>query len=384
MNDSRVAELLDDLIPRYDGCAGDWRRVTGSARRPRRIVALGAAALAVGTLALVWPFASDSPSLLERARAAIGSGPVLHAVLRGDGGGTLVDLATGERTAVREEKEIWFDTTTRRTHTIERLGGVVQNETVATSQKPAVELTALGREYRQALVDGSARIAGDGEVDGEPVTWVTIRSELLPDVADGKNHEWAQQVAVSMRSYRPVALRETRDGATGQGTMQRVLELQMLPRAAADFTASRASRDATAFSRQRAEIAPADAAAVLGTAPLWLGRGGLTAVYRETTAVGRPTIDRRSNGVVRVTAPTQWRDAQTSVVFAYGDVTLTDSTSVSASRRGIGGYVPPPGSVFLVGARLGYLQRDGLQIAVEAASEQDVLAAARALTPLLG
>jgi hypothetical protein len=129
MNDSGTANLLDALTPSYDDRTGDWQRVVadahaGSLSRDRgwsvRAAVALAAVAAVAFLVLAWPFAQDQPGLLERARAAIGDGQVLHVVLRGEWGGTLVNLTTSERTPVYGENEVWFDTESGQTHTIER------------------------------------------------------------------------------------------------------------------------------------------------------------------------------------------------------------------------------------------------------------------------
>jgi hypothetical protein len=449
MTDTNLAELLDELTPSYDDRPGDWERVAAAARETRRgripystrlrLGILVAALATVATLVLAWPFASDHGSVLDRALAAVGDGPVLHVVLRGEWGGTLVDLNNGARKPIYGDNEIWFDSETGQTHSIGRLGGVVQDEEVSKPKKPAAELAALGREYRQALESGTARVGGEETIGGESVVWVTIHSELLPDVADGKDHEWAQQVAVSKETFKPVALRETRDGQPGPGTLQRVLELQLLPRGEGDFTASRPSRNGTAFSQGRKPIALEQASAVLGRTPLWLGRAydglPLAHVYRETTSVGHQqrvrltgakaegaikcskqsagggdcfralglgSVEVRPDGVFATQGPIEWSDEQDGVVFYYGAVgddpsasradsipmfdkpylTVTETTQPSPFRRGAGSYVPPEGSVFIAaGERTGFLQRDGIQIGIDAGSEGGVIAAARALVP---
>ncbi len=451
MTDTRIAALLDELTPSYDDRVGDWEHVATDAQPAtrRRIlfstrVRLGvlvAAIVAAAGLALAWPFDNQHASVLDRALAAVGDGPVLHVVLRGEWGGMLVDLSSGERKPVYGDNEVWYDSETGRTHMIERLGGVVQGEEVYQPKKAAAELAALGRTYRQALESGTARVTGEGTIDGEPVVWITIHSELLPDVADGKDHEWAQQVAVSKRTFKPVALRETRDGQPGPGTQQRVLELQLLARTDGDFTASRPSREGTAFKQGRERISLEQAPAVLGGTPLWLGRDydglPLARVYRETTSVGHQqrvrltgpqaaaaikcseqragggdcfralgltsSVEVRQDGVFTTRGPIEWSDEQSSVVFFYGTVgddpstypedsiplfdkryvTVTESTQASPFRRGAGSYVPPESSVFIAaGGRTGFLQRDGIQIGIDAGSESAVLGAARALTPM--
>lgn len=47
-----------------------------------------------------------------------------------------------------------------------------------------------------------------------------------------------------------------------------------------------------------------------------------------------------------------------------------------------GGYVPPEGSMLLVGKRAGFLAIDGVYVGIAASSEELVLSAARALEPM--
>jgi hypothetical protein len=64
-------------------------------------------------------------------------------------------------------------------------------------------------------------------------------------------------------------------------------------------------------------------------------------------------------------------------------VAVGESTRVSPFRRGAGSYVPPEESIFIgAGGNSGYLQRDGLQIGIDAGSESAILKAARALAPM--
>jgi hypothetical protein len=456
MSEARIAELLDELTPRYDDRVGDWERVatTAASRRGRRIAPLwlvrlgfvAAAVAAAGTLVLAWPFHANEGGILDRARAAIGEGPVLHVVLRGEWGGTLVELGSGERSPVYGEDEVWYDTQGGSVHTIERLGGVVQHEELSKPRQTPADLAALGREYKQALEEGTARISGESTIDGEPVAWITIHSELLPDVADGKDHEWAQRVAVSRRTFKPVALRETRDGEPGQGTEQRVLDLQLLPAGAGDFTAPPdLSLNGMGGRLGRVPIALEQVGATLGRTPLWLGReyAGLPLgqVDRETMSIGRQTevrlsgakaaaairctkarhepggagacfralglssVSVRPDGVFTSQGPIVWNDKQTSVVLFYGTVgddpstfredtvplfdrpyvTVSESTQASTLRRGAGSYVPPAGSVFIAaGGAIGVLHLDGIHVTIDASGEQAILAATRALKAMPG
>src|SRR5438874_1141798 len=116
MNESRLAELLDELMPSYDDRQGDWKAVATAAgrRRHRRAgVSIALALVVAVALALAWPFHAQHGGFFDRALAAVGDGPVLHVVLRGDWGGTLVDLRTGERKPVYGDDEYWYDTETQ-------------------------------------------------------------------------------------------------------------------------------------------------------------------------------------------------------------------------------------------------------------------------------
>jgi hypothetical protein len=445
-----VKDLIEQMEPAPD-VRGDWDAVmrdAGARRRPtflRPITGVAVAAAAIFALALAQPWDGDRPTFLERALAAVDDGPVLHVVLRGEWGGTLVDLETGSRAPVYGENEIWYDFERGLMHAAIKLGGVVEHEEITEPREPPPDVAALGRQYRQALETGSARIAGDDTLAGEPVTWVTIRSEDLPDVADGKLHRWAEEIAISRETYKPVALRQTRDGVRGPGTLQRVIDLEMLPADQGDFSASETlSLDGTVFFEGRAGIALEQAAGALGRTPLWLGpehRGlGLTASFRTTRktgrqarievtgaaaqeakrcselegeergecirAIGRHPLEVRPEGVFTRGA-TVWDDEETGLQLFYGtvgdepstyrkedDVPLLDRPHVAITetihrspiRRGVSRYVPPEGSVFVQAGRqrLGLLQVSGVYVAIDASSEELMLSAARSLEPMTG
>jgi hypothetical protein len=446
VTDTHIADLLEELTPTYDDRRGDWERVATSARGRRAhrsapwwLMRLGFAAAAIAvaaTLVLAWPSHGNQGGLLDRALAAIGEGPVLHVVLRGEWGGTLVDLKSGKRSAVHGENEIWYDTMRGRVHLVSRLGGAVQHEELYEPKQPPADLAALGREYKHALESGTARISGEATIDGVPVVWVTIHSEMLPDVADGKDHEWAQQVAVSRRTFKPIALRETRDGEPGPETGQLVRKLEFLPAGGGDFSASKdRSVEGTAFKQGREPITPEQARATLGRTPLWLGREyrglPLAQAYRETTSTGRrhevrvtgpiaaaamkcrdlrgakggdciralgvAPIEIRPDGVFTSEGPIVWTEEQSALVLFYGSVgddpstaqgqpiPLFDRPHVSVTEtpqpwpfgRGAWSYLPPAGSVFVAaGGRSGVLQIDGIHVTIEASNENAILAAA--------
>jgi hypothetical protein len=449
MQDMR--DVVERLEPIPDE-RGDWGAVIRDARPRRRPVLVGSvagvvvAAAALFALTLFEPWEGERQTLLERALAAVDDGPVLHVVLRGEWGGTLVDLKTGERTPVHGENETWYDPERELVHTISRLGDTVQHESLYDPGKAPPELVALGRDYRPALQSGSARVAGEDVIDGRPVTWITYRRELLPDSSDNKFHEWTQQVAVSKETFKPVAMRDTRDGKPGPGTLTRVIALEMLAAGEGDFTVEpRRVLDNVAFSEGRERITLDQAAEVLGRRPVWLGseHSGLPLSYvsrkfvrtgrqsetlvtgpaaedaktcaramrrgrarLETPACERMRSRRRGFGIrgdkVYEFGPIQWREEHTGVALFYGTagddpstyhedfvplgdhphVTITQSTQQWPFPRG-GTYDPPAGAIFLAaGERNATFRADGLYVDIEASSEELILSAARALEPM--
>jgi hypothetical protein len=444
-----LREALDRMEPpRAD--TGDWEAVLrdADARRTRRlarpVAAVTAAAAALFALALFQPWEAENPTVLERALAAVGAGPVLHVVLRGEWGGTRVDLETGERQPVHGENEIWYDSERGVVHHTSRLGGIVQYEEVYEPRKPPPELVALGRDYRQALQSGTARVAGEGIVDGIAVFWITIRSSRDLDVADGRLHDWRQQVAVSRETFEPVSLRDTLDGEPGPlGTRQRVLELELLPSGQGDFTASEVETLRGKIFKEGREPVPLEQAEeTLGRTPLWLGSEHeglpLAQAFRRTTATGdRPRI-RLTGRIAREAekcselsgeeagrcyralghrgsvevgpdgvfthGPPVWEEEQIGLQLFYGSVgddpstyrtdvvaryderyvALTQTAHRSPFRRGVGDYVPPEGWVFIAASgRMGALQvKGGLHVTIEASSAELILSAARALEPM--
>lgn len=394
--DGRIVAALDAASPRLDGEAGDWQEVLRDAARrrsrgwARRAGLLAAAATAVLALLLAWPFGgAERGGVLDQALAAVGDGPVLHIVREGSWGGELVDLRTGERTRVPGITETWYDAERNFVRGVSRLGGVVQSDETFRARRGANELAALGVRYRAALEAGTARVFGEGTVEGEPVLWIVVRREDLPDVADRKNHAWTQQVAISKATYEPVATRETRDGVEGPGTRQLVRTLEYVSRDAADFgQVVDGARSARAMYFNPGFAGPAlslaDAREVLGQAPVWAGR--------QLGELPLARIGKEQMG--RYDPQTRTRDGIEGAVFVYGRldvrqgdtqfdgpyVVVRQTTSSPLEYAAGNQFLPPPGKAF-VGPNSALLRKEGLYVRVEASSAELALAAARALKP---
>jgi hypothetical protein len=226
-----VKEKLDLLtpeterLPHWDAVLRDARPSRARWAAPR--LAIVGAVVALAALVAVAPWRESEPTgILDRALAAVGDGEVLHVVFRGEWGGTVVDLETGKRTPAYGEREVWYDPKRDLVHQVSRLGGVVEHDSLYERNPKDEELTALWQQYRGALEGGTARVVGQDVIDGVPVHWIIVRSQMLPDVADNKDHEWAQQVAVSQETYKPVAMRYTRDRKAPEGVTERILRYE--------------------------------------------------------------------------------------------------------------------------------------------------------------
>ena len=439
-----VQQALDRLVPE-PARMSSWDTVLRDARPHRRslilqlTVATGIAALVALFVVAPWK-GTELVGVLDRALGAVGDQPITHAVTRGDWGGTLVDLKTGYRKALYAEDEIWYDANRNLAHEISRFGGTVESEEISSPDRSANAFTVLARDYRKALEAGTARVAGRDTFDGGPVYWITIRRLMLPDVADHRDHEFAEEVAVSTKTFQPVAIRALRDRRAFSTT--RILKLETVGVDEADFSAAPdTSLDGRAMMAGSEPIPLERASSVLGRTPLWLGsafaglplgqaqktfsRTGSRPVKRLVTGERAARIrgclrDRPRNTCPRTTGAIVQRYGKvyelgrstfgpihTGLTFFYGSVgdepgtfkkedasplmgkphllvtqtTDPDLRSLNARRMN---YLPPEGSVVLVPGGSGYLVRDGLYVTISAENEKTILDAARALEPMHG
>jgi hypothetical protein len=315
---------------------------------------------------------------------------------------------------------------------------VVEGDELYERNKGDRELTALWRDYRPALENGTARVVGEDVVDGIPVYWIIVRAQMLPDVADHKKHEFAQQVAISRETFKPVAMKYTRDRKPSPDSIEHIARFETIPVEEANFkSAPEKSLNGVSMMEGRNAIDISQAAKALGGTPYWLGDrfqgltlGAVQEVYsatgrREETLVtgsraekvlrcfrSRPArrLCRGLHGAVirgdkvYESGPVRFGPRQTGLSLFYGSVgddpttfkkedsapLYTERNIVVTERshpeqRLLGfplmTYRPPDGSVLLMPGGQGYLVRDGVYISIRASNENDVLDAARALRP---
>jgi hypothetical protein len=440
VRDHEVLQLLRDE-PKLLAVAD---AVAVTQRRPRLapgLLAIPAVALALLAVVLFAPWERSNPSFIDRALAAVGDDPVLHAVTRREEPAqwSFVNLATGKRTSrpLVVETELWYDGARGLAHTLERWNGklaqdVLQTPEGVTSQEgtvytcawisrhpveatrervscklsgengtvprnvpepPPIVDPALGgfiTGYRKALEDGTARIVGDGELGGRPVRWLELRVPVpRPPGADQDLAPFEERVAVDRETYRPLVVRPL-DGKSSYA--YDVVTIETVTPDAADFSSptpiSPAWREKGGTVVAEDEITPGEADNVLGGSGLWVGPRfaghELRSVKRQEL---RTTYD-RSAGL----PPTEG----TGVEFTYGDpaqrngsLSLMESNEPQllytwpSRRYPEGRYpTPPPGVLRLGPFDWGLLHRGGVYVTIMGADENAVIAAARALEPI--
>jgi hypothetical protein len=273
-SEARLHEDLERLVPLPDARDASWSdalaradRRTGRRlslrRRGGRVSWLRFVVAAAVAVALVAVFAgshwtsSQTPSLVDRALAAVGSGPVIHAVIATETGMTSIDLASGREAPVVTVAEVWFDRNRQIEHTVSRIAGQLQNDRLVTPSRvselsgsdtkgpPPVLDPALAKSidgYRDALATGDAKVLGEGSVDGRAVTWLELHSTSWGD----------ERVAIDKRTWEPVRVETSWNGH--RDWAYDVRSIETLPEGAGDFDppASSSAPRPLAFMREPA------------------------------------------------------------------------------------------------------------------------------------
>lgn len=426
-------ELVEALADRPDHLA--LADAVAATQRPRRrgrrlAVVLPAAIAAVVALALVSPWDRGGPGTLERALAAVGGGPVIHAIVESSvPADVLVEIETGEERPRLQRTEYWYDAERKQLHTRLLVDGEQITEIVET---PEGAYSDLGRwptgggfapqldpalagfvtRYREALASGKAQVVGEETVDGRDVKRIRIRLE----------HGVVEEVTVDAETYKPLSfsiverpdpagvivrvdprtrrtvVRRTERPATivlreRNAPEWRVVTIESLPRDPSFFAPPKLSppRPTASSGGSSEQVSLADAARVLGRPPLWLGP-----VFEGHEL---ESVELRRFGV-------DWTDGRetegTVVTLSYGDVTVSQAVGVAGSYQlgfNDGGEPEPPEGFLAVATphfadpdmarryaetRGGQaeLRVDGVYVRLEARPGVKLLEVARALRPL--
>ena len=284
--DAALANALGELVP-DPTVQPDWDDALRRARRASRARRLPLFALAGAIAAGLFALAAIDPlsrgggtSVLERALAAVGDGPVLHVVFREP---AVYDAVLDRRTGTEQvdpptEIEIWYDPD-RGVHYVSRVGGAELHDDVIpkTGSIPEFDaLRSLATDYRGALESGAATVVGEDELDGMRVYWIrisdrTTRARRTPS-GPPTTFTMSEEVAVSTDGYRPVATRYTVNGEPEPHSLKRIVTFETLPAGAGNVgEPSTVPPNIGVSCCSSEETTLAGAAAILGRRPLWLG-----------------------------------------------------------------------------------------------------------------
>jgi hypothetical protein len=317
-----VADALSDALE-ADGLQRRRRGKTWFAA----VAAAAVTAAAVVAGALLLAANGVQPSFVDRALAAVGDAPVLHAVIRQQGPSdtALVELSTGRRIVepVVTQTEIWFDKERSLEHTITRTTHLPTQDFLSTpagvfsesgpvwtcariaahpveatrarvscnfngdngtkrrhvpEPPPTLDPALAGfvDGYREALATGAARRIGEGTVEGRRVYWLEFRlrgPSADPGAPAEPPIDRREQVAVDSGTYSPIVVRPITDGVAGPD--YRVLEIATVARDEADFSKPKlvppGQHPTSTSVRVTDELDLDQASQLLGTRPLWVG-----------------------------------------------------------------------------------------------------------------
>ena len=428
MNDHRkLIERLEALVDRDN--QPDWKDVvrrageapeqTADAVRARRstrsylgkrlvpVVALAAVAFAFVMVA-PWQHGPGS-TVMERALAALGDRPILHAVLLSDTSWSFVDLASGEEKPMVDRQEIWYDSERHferiRTTTEGGLRSRYSNDLLLTptgtwastwddveSPRPVPSLDPALEEffdgYRSALEKGTAHVAGTGAVDGHDVTWIEFATKRRCPY-----HACRERVALDKSSSLPIRIDWYRKGAVPRGID--VASIETLPAGGADFSKpKRVEEDSDFFVGRQATPITLPGATEELPGVFWIGRSisglALSSVSRVDLTT-RETPEPTSAESIGTTIELHYGNDSPAVLFSKslktveepsrGHVVIHEAAKPSTDVWSVPSD-PAPDSMLSNGKGEGALMKDGIYVAIYASSQELLLKAARALEPI--
>jgi hypothetical protein len=372
--------------------------------RPLGLIAAGAVIAIALAVALAAPWDGRAPLVTERALAAIGSQPVIHAIVENTRPhATIVDLASGQETTQLLRTEYWFDDERALLRARITIDGTLQTELLLTREGGRSELgpipgnpteprlppalAGFASGYRDALESGDARVIGETRIEGQDA--VLLQIELLSPPIDAGSVSHAE-VAVDAESYEPLRFRYRSGNETSE--WWRVVSIETLAREESQFAPPTRSepRPRRQTGTDERTLTPAEAATALDRPAVWPGP--------DVAGIQLAEIE-----LMKLT--TEWTDDRETVsralVLQYGPrrykagdepwLTITQTTSRAENLRflGFGGRDAQAGEVKLVGFGdldgspadmwSGSMMVDGVYVALESAQREVILAAARAM-----
>lgn len=383
-----------------------------SPRRRIRLAGVTAtlAFVVAASVVLVAPWEGASPLATERALAAIGGEPVVHAVVEDSRPyATIIDLSSGRERPQIWRTEYWYDGDRGLLRARNTVDDVVVTELLWTRQsatsssgaslgplsEPRINpaLAGFAGRYREALESGRAEVVGETSVDGSDA----ILLRITVDERGGK--PLYEEVAVDADSYRPLQFRiHLADNAA---PWWRVVAIETIARDERHFTAPAPAEpqpQAQTGSDERV-VTPTEAATSLERPAVWPGPtiAGIELTKIEaltlTTLWTKPTLwtnTRKTEGRALRLQYGLGREAGGSARW----LEIKEGASLEAAPRFGSGAGPaiPAGHLQLFGFGdsdgsavdrwLGSLQTHGVYVTLESTEREVVLAAARAMGPM--
>lgn len=405
----------------------------------RRLVpafVVAAAFIAVGLIA-PWQHGPSS-TVMQRAAAAIGDEPILQAVLQNEDGSpaNYIDLATGRAARVFSKTKVWYDKD--RKYLYARIGyesgGVFTLDytllmTPAWSASstgmspgyseediPLSALTGFFDDYHSVLEDGSAHVVGTGTLSEHDVTWIEWAPKPVgcPSFTPAESPSTCtERVAIDKASSLPLQIAWLHEGAVQDAVD--ILSIETLPAGSFDFPHPKIQTTRRRLAGLRADEVvatdlPGAAEAIPGA--LWPGRG-ISSL--ELTGVSRATLSGSWPSGFPAVLGTGTEITEAGIELRYGSGNMEilwpeHKTAQTEDGRGVViheqkanprvGFWPwsyaaaPAGSLLTlpadniyevhgnVGEYLGWLEKDGIWVEIEASSRELLLEAARALKPI--
>lgn len=370
-----VVELLDD-DPELLRLAGRVALLTDEApaRVSRRITALPAvlvpaAVCVVAAVVAVVALSGNGAGFTDRALAAVGTRPVLRAVLtRAIDSDRTVDLATGKEVPTRLTVELRLDEPSGRVRVVERRNGERVSDTVSSrtrgSDRSAPIDPKLARflaRYRPALQGGHVRLLGAAKIAGRLVRWLTL--------SGGPPRE---RVAIDATQFLPVEI-ETADGARWH-----IARIGSEPDSASTFRPRRIKKGTPG-------ITAAQAARLLAAQALWrvrLTHLSAEAQLRQVKGTAKAPHDRpeASRGI-----SLRYRTKVGAIVLVQASPRPLRAYGYTDGRTFESDPIPNRGSMQLasVGARwLGQLRSRGWYLSISGPDPATVIRVAQTLEAL--
>ena len=384
--DPIVAAALDQVAPEVEAdpdvlLHGAHARMTVVRRyRPEvtRTVVVALAVTAVLVLVFASPWEGGGPSLVDRALAAVGDRPVLHAVLRYSHG-TRINLRTGQRSPVVRDAEVWYEAHRHILRSVLSVDGRIVSRMTGEGSLGLDDPAFIATDYRRALKQGKLRKIGKAVVRGHRV--------IILDASSG-GRTW--RAALDAKSFQLVRLQFFEAGRLG--SQLDVLLMESVTREQARLPRTAAKLSTTAHgSSSVATPANGKVPKVFTRPGLWAGP--VVSGHKLSSVLVWQETSQRTGGPVIHADVTHVVYGGTSRLGSTPFLEIEEAPAAQAAPLwNIGGdYAPPAGYVDLrssyyssgPGAQrlqwIGLVRKRGFYVRITCWSRPTLLTTARAL-----